>query len=267
MRKPYFQLWMLLALALALLVAYSALSPVEVLGFTPRQSTFYPDLTERREPVFAAVAETAKRSVARQRLLREPQRHAPDTAPKTILIIGDSMLEGLAPRLGAYAAQNGHTLYSVIWYSSSSKVWGSCNKLAEYIKQFKPDYIFVSLGSNELFVKDIAAKRDRYVKNIIKQIGDIPYVWIGPPNWKPDTGINDLIAANAKPGCFFLTNGMKFDRNRDGAHPTRASSIVWMDSVASWVKTRGRYPIKLDKPKIRTQRPKRQLILQPPKDF
>lgn len=267
MRKPYLQLWAILALTLAILVVYSALGPVNVLGYEPKQSSFYADITAESASSFVSVADLGKRSAARWAAKRKPVKAAPDTAPKTILIIGDSMLEGLAPRLGAYAAHNGHKLYSIIWYSSSSKVWGSCDKLAEFIKQFKPDYIFISLGSNELFVKDIASKRDQYVKNIIRQVGDIPYVWIGPPNWKPDTGINDLIAANAKPGCFFLTNGMKFDRNKDGAHPTRASSIVWMDSVASWVKTKGRYPIKLDKPKERTHRPAKQVILQPPKDF
>ncbi len=38
-----------------------------------------------------------------------------DTASQNILIIGDSMLEGINPRLAAYAKENGHTLNSVIW--------------------------------------------------------------------------------------------------------------------------------------------------------
>ena len=144
-----------------------------------------------------------------------------DTASKTILFVGDSMLEGLGPRMASYAKKNGHKLYNVIWYSSTSEIWGSCDTLTYFIRKFKPDYILVSLGANELFVSNIKKKRAKYVQNILKQIGNIPYVWIGPPNWKPDTGINDLLQETLPAGNFFLTNGMKFDRAKDGAHPTR----------------------------------------------
>lgn len=186
-----------------------------------------------------------------------------DTAPKTILFIGDSMLEGLSPRLAAYCEENGHTLYSVIWYSSTSEVWGGSGKLSEYIGRLHPDYIFICLGANELFVKDIAEKRDRYVKRLVEEIGDIPFVWIGPPNWKPDTGINDLIAGNVPAGSFFLSNGMKFDRSKDGAHPTRSSAALWMDSVARWMPDHSRHPILLDLPKVAKGKPKRIFVHQP----
>ena len=106
-----------------------------------------------------------------------------DTTAKTILFIGDSMLEGLGPRLAAYAEKNGHTLYTVIWYSSTSEVWGRSDKLRHYIDTIHPDYIFVCLGANELFVSDIATKRRGYVRKMIADIDTIPYVWIGPPNW------------------------------------------------------------------------------------
>ena len=78
-----------------------------------------------------------------------------DTARKSILFIGDSMLDGLGPRLAAYAEENGHTLVNVIWYSSTTEVWGRTEKLKEYIAEYQPDYIFVSLGGNELFVSNI----------------------------------------------------------------------------------------------------------------
>ena len=40
-------------------------------------------------------------------------------AQKRLLVVGDSMLEGLSPRLASYARLNGHKLYTVIWYSST----------------------------------------------------------------------------------------------------------------------------------------------------
>jgi hypothetical protein len=124
----------------------------------------------------------------------------------------------------------------------------------------------VSLGANELFVKNIAEKRDKYVKNILSQIGNIPFVWIGPPNWKPDTGINDLVAKNVKRcenGSFFVSNGMHFDRAKDGAHPTRKSARAWMDSVARWMPANAAHPIKMNLPKVETAKAKRVFMHQP----
>lgn len=171
-----------------------------------------------------------------------------DTTSKTILFIGDSMLEGLGPRLAAYAKENGHTLINVIWYSSTTEIWGRTTRLQERIQEFHPDYIFVCLGANELFVSDIQKKRQKYLNNMLAQIGNIPYVWIGPPNWKPDTGINDMLQASCAPGSFYLSNGEHFDRSKDGAHPTRASAAAWCDRVCKWVMTKGAHPIKLNRP-------------------
>ena len=171
-----------------------------------------------------------------------------DTASQTILFIGDSMLEGLGPRLAAYAEHNGHQLYTVIWYSSTSEIWAKSDRLKSYISRIKPTYIFVSIGGNELFVRDIAAKRRKYVEKIIAEIGDIPFVWIGPPNWREDTGINELIARSAPRGTFFLSNGMSFERGADGAHPTRQSAALWLDSVMRWMPQNALHPIRMERP-------------------
>ena len=183
---------------------------------------------------------------------QRPAGVATDTTSKNILFLGDSMLEGLKPRLAAYAEENGHTMNAVIWYSSTTEIWGrnGAVKVREYIQKFKPDYIFMSLGGNELFVSDIKDKRQQYVDAILREFGDIPYVWIGPPNWKPDTGINDMLAASCAAGSFYLsyTPDQHYDRARDGAHPTRSSAALWMDRVCKWVVTKSAHPIRLNRP-------------------
>lgn len=186
-----------------------------------------------------------------------------DTMPKTILLIGDSMLEGLGPRLAAYAEENGHTLYTVIWYGSTTERWGKSDKLEYYIKELKPDFIFLSIGGNELFVSDIKNKRDKYVKKILSDIGNIPFIWIGPPNWKPDTGINELIEMNTQKGMFFLSNGMTFDRTKDGAHPTHASAALWVDSIVRWMPENARFPIRMDVPHKKSAKAKKIFIHSP----
>lgn len=187
-----------------------------------------------------------------------------DTTAQNILIIGDSMLEGLNKRLGDYAKANGHNLNSVIWYSSTTEYWGTCDTLTVFLNRFKPTFLFISLGGNELFVKDIKEKRTGFLRNILKQIGNIPFVWIGPPNWKPDTGINEMVAENVGKGQFFLSDGMHFDRQKDGAHPTYASAALWFDSIARWMPDHTAHPIRLEKPADSIKgRPQRVVVLQP----
>lgn len=261
MTKHHFSLWLLLAVAFAVFAAASAIGLPEIGGHQLKSSEIYSTLTAAREPGDELLPDSlfADTAAAPAPLFPVPC----DTAAQTILFIGDSMLEGLGPRLAAYAEKNGHTLYNVIWYSSTSEVWGRSDKLRHYIEQIHPTYVFVCLGANELFVSDIKTKRRGYVRNIVDAIGDIPFVWIGPPNWKPDTGINELIEENTRTGQFFLSDGMSFQRSADGAHPTRSSAAQWMDSVARWMPAHALHPIRMDYPDRTTGRPRRVFVHQP----
>lgn len=260
--RPYLGLWALLVVALAI---------IATLSFCPQVAAdLHLKTADFAETLFSAPKPAAPTQAGQPRAARaaapgawhRPPGLKTDTASKTILFIGDSMLEGLSPRLAAYAKRNGHTLVSVIWYSSSTEVWGSTTKLKEYIGRFHPDYVMVCLGANELFVPDIAKRRQRYLDAMLSQIGSLPYIWIGPPNWKPDTGINDLIASCVQPGCFFLSNGQHFDRKSDGAHPTAASAADWADRVCSWIMSSSSHPIRLARPDSVTAHC-RTLVLQP----
>lgn len=261
MHKNYIGLWLILALSLLGFTIYSMTEPVKIGGVELKSSGIADRLTDT---TYRTLSPTAPGNVSAATSVASAFPAPLDTASQNILIIGDSMLEGLNPRLAAYARHNGHKLNSVIWYSSTSEYWGNCDTLKVFLKRFKPSFIFISLGGNELFVKDIAAKRDKFVKSFLKQIGDIPYLWIGPPNWKPDTGINDLIQANVPKGRFFLSNGMHFDRTKDGAHPTHASAALWLDSIARWMPAHAEHPIKMTCPPAGMKaRPDAVVVLQP----
>ena len=189
-----------------------------------------------------------------------------DTTSQRILLMGDSMLEGLSPRLAAYAKENNHKLYTVVWYSSSSRTWDISGNLEKYIEEFKPTFVFLSLGANELFIKNIAEHREKHVRSIVEKLGDIPFVWIGPPNKQRDTGINELLEKCVPSGKFFLTKGMSFSYFEDGIHPTRASAVVWMDSVVRWMPSHCKHPIKLDLPAKTKGNPDAFIIVKQDKD-
>ena len=160
------------------------------------------------------------------------------------------MLERLSPRIAAYAEENEHQMNTVIWYGSSTEVWATSGRVKECIQKYRPDYIIISLGGNELFVNDIIARRTKYVKQIVADFAGIPYVWIGPPNWKKDTGINKMIQSVVPKGNFYLsyTPDQHYERAKDGAHPTPASAAKWADRICKWIVEESNNPIVLNLP-------------------
>lgn len=264
MKGQYWSIWMLLAAAFIFFSALSVVGNTTLGAFELRTANIYDKLTYV-EPA-PVVSEPV---VSESQSAPEPPAALPpvlDTTSQRILLLGDSMLEGLSPRLAAYAKENNHKLFTVIWYSSSSKMWATSGNLEKYIAQFKPTYIFLCLGANELFIKNIAELREKYVKSIVEKLGDIPFVWIGPPNKQKDTGINDLLKKNVPSDKFFLTKGMKFSYFEDQIHPTRASAVVWMDSVVRWMPSHSKHPIKLDIPTVAKAKADVQVIVPRNKD-
>ena len=175
------------------------------------------------------------------------------------------MVEGLRYRLSQYAVANGHTMQCVIWYSSSSKYWAKSDTLTHFIKKFDPTYIFLCMGANELFVRNLE-ERDAAVGEIIREIGDLPFIWIGPPNWKPDTGINDILLAHCGKKRYYPSLRLKYERAKDGAHPVLKSYNMWADSVSTWLRDSSAHPIRWEIPEKDTPKTHGVTLLSPPKD-
>lgn len=264
MKKAYIAICAILAVAFALFYAFSSSSlELKSGGFELQKGAFHKTLFAK--DLKKKTQENVPKPPAPPKKV-DSKKVQMDTTKKTILFIGDSMVECLFPRMAAYAKKNGHTLYAVVWYSSTTEVYGTRTTLKDYINKFKPDYILLSLGGNELFIRDIKEKRQKYVDELMKQMGNIPYIWIGPPNWKDDTGINDMINESVPAGCFYLsyTKDQHYDRKKDGAHPKAASSILWMDRICKWIMTKSAHRIRLEAPPAgETARPDKLELLQP----
>lgn len=194
-----------------------------------------------------------------------PAGSSVDTSSQFFLLLGDSMGEYLRMRLNDYCKQNGHQMQTVIWYSSSTEWYGDCDTIAYFIKKYNPTYILIDLGSNELFVRDIITKRQKYVEHILEQIGDIPYVWIAPPNWKDDTGINELILSNVGASRYFESKRLTYQRCSDGAHPVKSSAYKWMDSVAVFLSTSAAHRVRMDFPEQKLNKVPSTVIISPKK--
>lgn len=220
----------MVTVAFVLVVVYAFCDDFEVGGWRLKKAP----IAELLKDKDAEAVQDSLDAAALSSNLEVEEKVATDSLPQSIFIFGDSMTYNLALRLAQYAARNGHTIHSVNWDSSNTKIWAESDTLAHYIEEFRPTQIFISLGSNEVYIKN-PQTRVPYVKKILEVIGEIPYVWIGPPNWQEDTGINAMLARECEQGSFFKSEGMEFKRKKDKIHPTRESSAEWVDSIMRWI--------------------------------
>ncbi len=249
--NPYFPLMIILLVTIVSLTLYSFIEkPLEVFNYPIKKNSIkeyflpLPDFQRERVTKVSVYDSTDySGDIIVSNLFHPTPPQTMDTSKQRILLIGDSMLEGLGLRLHDYCVANGHEMMQVIWYSSSTLWYGSCDTIAYYIKQYKPTYVILVIGSMELFIRDITVKRKQYVVEILNQVGKTHYIWVGPPNWTDDTGINDLLSSSVDSATFFLSKDLTFDRCDDGAHPTHASASRWMDSIATFMMYRSAHPI------------------------
>lgn len=232
-KHDYIGLWLLLIVGLLSVMSIALCDDITIGKWVVKKAPIWDTLLEdKSESIGSKVDGDTNES---NNIVEEEEKPIEtDSLPQSIFIFGDSMTYNLALRLAQYAEANGHQIHSVNWDSSNTKIWAEHDTLRNYIEKFRPTQIFISLGSNELYYKN-PSSREPYIKKILEVIDTIPYVWIGPPNWKEDTGMNDLLAKSCRPKSFFRSEGMTFERKADKVHPTRKSSALWVDSIIRWL--------------------------------
>lgn len=158
---------------------------------------------------------------------------------KNVLFIGDSMTGWMAERLEAYGLENGFEVSTVLWDGSTISKWGTGMRVKKLIDNYKPDAVFISLGMNELLERNPEKRLSSYVTNIKNQIGDLPYMWVGPPSW-PGKGngelLNDWLESQMPHGSFYRSCNLSLDRqSKTNPHPTKASVKLWLDRVVDFI--------------------------------
>ena len=169
-----------------------------------------------------------------------------DTSAQRVLLVGDSMVQELEMAFGPICAGNHFDFQSIAIQSSSILYFANTDTLRKAIASFNPTLVIVVLGSNELTIPDVEVRRPQ-VEKIINVIGDRKLIWVGPPNWRKDTGMNDFLEEIVANDRFFKSADLKFERKPDGIHPTSASSFIWADSISAWIQKRSRYRIRFDR--------------------
>ena len=76
------------------------------------------------------------------------------------MLIGDSEIGGLRYSINDYCRENGHKIVlAVEWYSATTFNFGRSDTIDKIIAKYKPTYVFMVLGLNELYARDIKARK------------------------------------------------------------------------------------------------------------
>lgn len=248
MKSKYLPLWLLLAIALAIITMISFMDDIEIAGVKIKKSSIAENIAGSYKTTDEVKQEENLVKVQAEKKQKVEQHKQVDTLPKKILIFGDSMTQNIAIRLAAYAKQNGHEVHTINWDSSGTKIWSKTDTLDYYILKFQPDYLFISIGGNEAgYPKpDILIPN---VETILSKIGNIPFVWIGPPSLRNGYAdkYSDMLGSVLPAGTFFRSDHLELARRGDKIHPTVDAAAYQVDEMVKWLKNSA-HPIKMDFP-------------------
>ena len=153
-----------------------------------------------------------------------------------ILVFGDELLQGLGPWIYNHAWATGYPCFTSIWQESTTKRWAYSADLQNLIRKVKPTFIIVCLGTHDQGEVDLSTS-EAAVKTILLDMGDIPFVWIGPiavKTMKDDRSIADLIRQLVGADRFYDSYNLRLARE-DELHPTTEACRRWAEGFVAWL--------------------------------
>ena len=241
--SPVMALWLLITVTMVIFIGLSFSDDITLWGHTFSKARFPETLLAERETetLPPPPAETDSLPVPEEVVVVEP-----DTTVHSVLVFGDSMTHHLAMSIAKYGTKNNYKVTGVTWESSSIPAWSNSGKIKEYLKMSRPDFVIISLGSNEMELKHFD-RRIPDVKKIVSQLDSLPFIWVGPPLWKEDKGVYAMLEKALPEGVLFRTENIEIPRGKDHIHPTLKGADVWADTIMRWIPF-SPHPILSEKP-------------------
>jgi lysophospholipase L1-like esterase len=166
--------------------------------------------------------------------------YAVNDSIKRVLFVGDSQLENLRKPVRKRLMDNNYQLVaSVVWYGSTTKQWANTDTLSYFISKYKPDFVLIALGLNEVHARD-HERRKKYAQTIKSNLEQrkLPFYYIGPAFWMKDKGITTVLQETFGE-LFYPSHLLTLDRSTDGKHPSKDAAFVWFEKVAEQITTKG----------------------------
>jgi acyl-CoA thioesterase-1 len=137
-------------------------------------------------------------------------------------------LGGLTKALEAYFSPLGSEFARDWWTSINIEGYAKTKRFGDLIKQHDPDLIILTLGANDFYVPNPKSLAP-FVRAISKKTEGRECWWLTPVPWTKakETGIVEVIAANAAPCKVFDGSQLKLARASDGVHPSNEGGRQW----------------------------------------
>jgi len=151
-----------------------------------------------------------------------------------LLLVGDSLAQGLAPPLGELAKGLGVAFRADGRVGTRIAQWAAQPWLSADLA-WGPTMVLVSLGTNDMKLPAPAVEQPALAQLAarLKSSGS-RVVWLNPPTMPfPDRGVLAMIAATGLE--VFHSEALQLTRGPDGIHPTVSAFAGWAGSIWRWV--------------------------------
>ena len=169
----------------------------------------------------------------------EPPAEAAPVTARRIVLVGDSLAQGLGPALAEIARGVPCGFHAVGKQSTRVRDWMRDSDLVAAIGAPPADLVLVSLGTNDMRTADPAAagtEAGALVDKIVAAGASV--AWIGPPRMTFDTGVFRPAlagACSARNVRICDSQSLDLERAADGIHLTPKGYRAWAETIATWV--------------------------------
>jgi lysophospholipase L1-like esterase len=167
---------------------------------------------------------------------------APAKQYRVVVHTGDSMVGGgLCKALAPMFKNDGTKFVRDVWEAASLAAFAESDRIPKLMRKYDPDLVLLTLGANDVFDKR-PEYQIRYIESIVKKVGARDCYWIGPPLWKGDAGLVDVIRDHVAPCKFYDSSHLTLQRAGDGIHPTEKGGAVWAEQFWEFFKAQASRP-------------------------
>ncbi|MFS8071032.1 MAG: GDSL-type esterase/lipase family protein, partial [Byssovorax sp.] len=161
------------------------------------------------------------------------------TGGARVLLLGDSLAQGLGPPLARLADAAGVPFVARGVQSSTIRQWLTGSALLDAMTQADPTLTLVCLGTNDMRAADPGAEGRRALEIInALLLNGSAVAWIGPPSVPVDkSAFRSALAAacGQRHVRIFDSQALQIERAPDRLHPTPAGYRAWAKSIAAWL--------------------------------
>ena len=159
-----------------------------------------------------------------------------------LLLIGDSLAQGLMPQFQVFATEAGIGYVGTGIPGSFVHQWASSDWLVKKLIEFKPTHVLVSLGANDAYSGLAPAAVEASAVALVEKLkaADAHVIWIGAPALPETLGtskVDEATLSNIRSAApyYFASEEYSIPRGPDNLHPSVQGYAGWAGAIWNWL--------------------------------